>query len=136
MVPTPMLLTISLVLGYLLQLLMEVKCGPDFTFANVSSTTAQLKLLALSIHSPHESHLLLTECHCVHEPGCSVHDTTERTPAHVHVSDVTFGERQIQHLNLVYIHSLLLLLFVLCSSADYHCYCLHVLKLLSSSIHC
>ena len=44
------------------------------------------------------------------------------------VSDVTFGERQIQHLNLVYIHSLLLLLFVLCSSADYHCYCLHVLK--------
>ena len=33
---------------------------------------------------PHKSHLLPTECPCVHESDCSVHSTTECTPAHVH----------------------------------------------------
>ena len=33
---------------------------------------------------PHKSHLLSTECPCVHESDCSVHNTTECTLAHVH----------------------------------------------------
>ena len=33
---------------------------------------------------PHKSHLLPTECPCVHESDCSVRDTTEYTIAHVH----------------------------------------------------
>ena len=33
---------------------------------------------------PHKSHLLPTECPCVHESDCSVHNTTECTIAHVH----------------------------------------------------
>ena len=33
---------------------------------------------------PHKSHLLPTECPCVYESDCSVHNTTECTLPHLH----------------------------------------------------
>ena len=32
----------------------------------------------------HKSHLLPTECHCVHESACCAHNTTECPLSHVH----------------------------------------------------
>ena len=33
---------------------------------------------------PHKSHILPTECPCIHKPDYSLHNTTERMLTHVH----------------------------------------------------
>ena len=98
------LLTITLVLGYLLWLLMKVKCDLDFQFLHLVEMYDQQQvnwnhwIWALSIHSPHRSHLFSHECHC-HEPGCSVHDRLN-IPLHVYIN-VQAKLKQVWRLHLV-----------------------------------
>ena len=50
------------------------------TFSNNSNVHCDSDLRDL----PHQSHILPTECPCVHESDCSVHCMTKCTLAHVH----------------------------------------------------